>query len=85
MAVPHHSIPTRLVSPEQSKEDCDSRAVQIFKTKRCGDTKPHKCIEFGHVVQESSNEGTSLVDEPKHFRVPGHNIQANEYENGIYV
>ena len=76
--IPHHSsIPARLVSPKQSREDCDSGAVQILKTKGCGDAKPscpYKCTEFRHVVQESSNEGTSLVDEPEHFRVPGHKI-----------
>ena len=74
--IPHHhpSIPARLVSPEQSREDCDSGAVQVLKSKRCRDTKPscpYNCTEFGHVVQESSNEGTSLVDDPEHFRVPG--------------
>ena len=47
----HPSIPAHL-------EDSDSVAVQVLKTKRCGDTKPscpYKCTEFGHVVQEGSN------------------------------
>ena len=73
-------------SPEQSREDCDSGAVQVLKSKRCRDTKPscpYNCTEFGHVVREGSNEGTSLVDKPEHFRVPGHKIQANEHDSDI--
>ena len=38
-------------------------------------------LDCGRLSEESSNEGTSLVDEPEHFRVPGHNIQANEYDS----
>ena len=64
--IPHHSsIPARLVSPEQSREDCDSGAVQVLKSKRCRDTKP------------------SLIDEPEHFRVPGHKTQANKHDSDI--
>ena len=61
------SIPARLVSPEQSRKDYNSGAVQML-TKRCRDTEPtcpDQRIEFGHAVRESRNEDTSLVDEPE--------------------
>ena len=82
----HLSTPARLVSPDQSREDCGSEAVQILKSIKCGDTEPtspDKPTEFGHVIQESSHEGfASSVSDLGQFRLQGHKLDGFGNDSG---
>ena len=82
-SVVHHQIPeypsrpVRLVSPEHSKEDSDSEAVQVITAKGFGDAGvntepicPDQRTEHGHAGRMNSNEGTSSVGESEKFRLP---------------